>query len=91
MNTVGTTTELEEMYSVLRAEAARRNIPARLLTTQTKYEGERLVVIPVALDGMTDIVERADALGDIEEAWNYREPPPFLRVFLLPAKAPIYD
>lgn len=77
--------DVEAIFRVIRDEAAKRELAATLHTHLLTRQNERLVILPVYLEGDLDAYDVASALQDLEDAWNNQEPRPRLRLFITPA------
>lgn len=74
----------QEIYDWLNREAERLGIKATLLTHRTKMSDGRLYLL-VRIGNAVDAYDEATKLQELESSWNYQEPAPHPRVFLLPA------
>ena len=76
---------LEEVYEWLREEAERQQLNPRFYTQYANIRNDRLIVLPVYLDGITDAYDFAHKLQELENAWNEQEPDPGWSLILRPA------
>ncbi len=82
-NVKTTRSEADAAIQAIRDEVARRGLNATLHTRLARFTESGKLVLPVTLelDGR-NAYEEACLLGDLEEAWNERDPPPNLRLFV---------
>lgn len=73
----------EQIYGWLNKQAEHLGFQASVLTHQAHMRNGRLYV-PVYIENSTDAYENAGKLQELEDTWNYQEPEPSLKVFLLP-------
>jgi len=72
-----------EVYEWLTEQAKSLGIPAFLQRHQAKEFDGRLYV-PVYIADATDAYDSVTKLQLLEDTWNYREPEPSARIFLVP-------
>lgn len=76
---------LEEVYEWLQEEAERQHLKAKFYTNSAEIRNDRLIVLPVYLDEITDAYDFAHKLQELENAWNDQEPDPGWSLFIRPA------
>jgi len=74
----------QEIYDWLTEKSRAIGIAATLITHQAKMYEDRLY-LPVYIANSTDVYDDVTKLQELESFWNYQEPEPHPRVFLLPA------
>ena len=74
----------QEIYDWLTKQARALSIEAFLITHQAKVYEDRLY-LPVYIANSSDAYDDVTKLQEMESSWNYQEPAPHPRVFLLPA------
>ena len=74
----------QEIYDWLSERAEHLGIKATLLTHRTKMSDGRLYLL-VHIGNAVDAYDEATKLEELESSWNYQEPEPHPRIFLLPA------
>lgn len=74
----------QEIYDWLNKEAEQLGIQATLITHGAKMSDGRLY-LRVSVGNATDAYDEASKLQELESTWNYQEPEPHPRIFLLPA------
>lgn len=84
-STVQTRLRLEEVYDWLRAEAKARQLTVKLHPEYADIRNDRLIVLPVFLDGDYDAYDVAHHLQGLEDAWNDQEPDPGWSLLIRPA------
>ena len=84
METITRTHTREEVYGWLAEKARALGIEVSLITHQAKMYEDRLY-LPVYIAGSKDVYDDVTKLQELESSWNYQEPEPYPRVFLLPA------
>ncbi len=75
----------QEIYDWLNRKAKQLNIEATLLTHRANMSDGRLYLL-VRVSNATDAYDEASKLQELESSWNYQEPAPHPRIFLLPAE-----
>jgi len=75
--------EAEAAVQAIRDEAARRCLNATLHTNLARFTESGKLVLPVTLESVSwNAYEKACLLIALEDAWNERDPPPNLRLFV---------
>ena len=74
----------QDIYDWLTEEAKRLGIEATLLTHRAKMSDGRLYLL-VYISNSVDAYDEVTKIQELESSWNYQEPAPHPRVFLLPA------
>lgn len=74
----------QEIYDWLNKEAEQLGIQATLITHGAALSDGRLY-LRVFVGNAADAYDVASKLQELEGTWNYQEPEPYPRVFLLPA------
>lgn len=74
----------QEIYDWLNRAAEHLGIKATLLPHRAKMSDGRLYLL-VHIGNAVDAYDEATKLQKLESSWNYQEPEPHPRVFLLPA------
>ena len=74
----------QEIYDWLNRQAEHLGIKATLLTHRSKMSDGRLYLL-VHIANAVDAYDEVTKLQDLESSWNFQEPEPHPRVFLLPA------
>lgn len=88
MNTIVKTkhnSSRQEIYDWLNEQAKQLGIDAALLTHRANMSDGRLYLL-VRIGNAADAYDEASKLQELESSWNYQEPAPNPRVFLLPAE-----
>lgn len=75
----------QEIYNWLNEEAKRLGFDAVLLTHRANMSDGRLYLL-VRIGNTADAYDEVTKLQELESSWNYQEPVPNPRVFLLPAE-----
>ncbi len=83
MATASKSQSREQIYNWLNKQAKKLDIQASLLTHKANMLKGRLYV-PVYIENSTDAYDNSGKLQELEDTWNYQEPEPSLKVFLLP-------
>lgn len=74
----------QAIYDWLKREARDRGIEATILTHRASMSDGRLFLL-VHIGSPVDAYDEVTKLQELEDSWNYREPEPHPRIFLLPA------
>ena len=74
----------QEIYDWLNRKAEHLGIQATLLTHRANMSDGRLYLL-VYIGNAVDAYDEVTKLQELESAWNYQEPEPTPRIFLLPA------
>lgn len=74
----------QEIYKWLTKEAEHQGIQATLITRKARMSDGRLYLL-VHIANAIDLYDEMTKLQELESAWNYQEPEPHPRVFLMPA------
>lgn len=75
----------QEIYKWLTQEAEHQGIEATLITHKARMSDGRLYLL-VHVANATDLYDEVTKLQELESAWNYQEPTPHPRIFLMPAE-----
>ncbi len=85
MPTIARMRSRQEIYDWLTEQARALSIEAFLITHQAKMYEDRLY-LPVFIANSSDAYDDVTKLQELESSWNYQEPEPHPRIFLLPAE-----
>lgn len=75
----------QEIYEWLTKEAEHQGIQATLITHKARMSDGRLYLL-VHIANAVDLYDEMTKLQELESAWNYQEPEPHPRIFLMPAE-----
>ena len=84
MQTIAPMQSRQDIYNWLTKEAAYRGIQATLITHKASMSDGRLYLL-VHIGNASDIYDEVTKLQELESSWNYQEPEPNPRIFLMPA------
>lgn len=73
-----------ELLTWLSREATTQGLRIQPRTQSARVEG-RYLHVPVYLEGVSGVYERASTLQRLEDSWNNREPEPERLLFIIPA------